>query len=227
MGIMSISSAGGGEYTDAQARVLESVANLTAIALEKGKLYEETIRFSMEIQQRNKELDDFTYVVSHDLKEPLISVEGFSRILQSDYSQVIQPEGREYLDSIVSASTRMRGLIAELGQLLDDNDARWEAFGLNAPGTSEKPDPPEALVVTPGNAGTLLVDWADARRAARYRVFQQVLGTDADFVPAGTVTDSDATLTGLPTGRTVNVRVTAANEAGESQPSAEAQIVVP
>jgi hypothetical protein len=42
-----------------------------------------------------------------------------------------------------------------------------------------------------------------------------------------TVTDSDATLTGLPSGATVQVRVTAANEAGESQPSAVVQIVVP
>ncbi|HEY6193154.1 MAG TPA: PAS domain S-box protein [Bacteroidota bacterium] len=127
MGIMSITSAAGGQITDAQARVLESVASLTAIALEKGKLYEETIRISHEIQQRNKELDDFTYVVSHDLKEPLISVEGFSRILQSDYGGVIQAEGREYLDSIVAASTRMKGLIDDL-LMLSRMSRPMEAF---------------------------------------------------------------------------------------------------
>lgn len=127
IGIMSISSSGGGRYTEAQALLLESVANLTGIALEKGKLYEETIRISLEIQQRNKELDDFTYVVSHDLKEPLISVEGFSRILQSDYAEVIQPEGRGYLDSIVSASTRMKGLIDDL-LMLSRMSRPMEAF---------------------------------------------------------------------------------------------------
>jgi hypothetical protein len=42
-----------------------------------------------------------------------------------------------------------------------------------------------------------------------------------------TVTESDATLSGLPSGSTVKVRVTAANAAGESAPSAEAQILVP
>jgi PAS domain S-box-containing protein len=127
MGIMSLTSVAGGQITDAQVRVLESVASLTAIALEKGKLYEETIRISLEIQQRNKELDDFTYVVSHDLKEPLISVEGFSRILQSDYGNVIQTEGREYLDSIVSASTRMKGLIDDL-LMLSRMSRPMEAF---------------------------------------------------------------------------------------------------
>jgi signal transduction histidine kinase len=127
MGVMSVSAGESGRYTPAQAQALESVANLTAIALEKGKLYEETIRISNEIRQRNKELDDFTYVVSHDLKEPLISVEGFSRILQSDYAGVIQPEGREFLDSIVSASTRMKGLIDDL-LMLSRMSRPMEAF---------------------------------------------------------------------------------------------------
>ena len=122
---------------------------------------------------------------------------------------------------------RLRGLITELEQLLDDNSTLWDAFGLNAPGAASTPDVPEALVVTPGAAGTLLVDWADARRAARYRVWVQVLTVDADFRAVATVTDSDATLSGLPSGKTVKVRVTAANDAGESGPSAEVQPVVP
>jgi PAS domain S-box-containing protein len=114
IGIMSVEASEQEVYTDTQLKLLESVANLSAIALEKGNLYEETLQKSIEIQRRNKELDDFTYVVSHDLKEPLISVEGFSRILQMDYKEIIQAEGREYLDSIVGATTRMKGLIDDL-----------------------------------------------------------------------------------------------------------------
>ena len=128
--------------------------------------------------------------------------------------------------AVASLKTRMRGLIAELDQLLDDNDPRWDAFGLNPPGASGIPDVPEALVVTPGVAGTLLADWADARGATRYRVFQQIVGVDPDFRDVLTVTDSDATLAGLPTGATVKVRVTARNDAGESLPSAEVETVV-
>ncbi|HLB00594.1 MAG TPA: PAS domain S-box protein [Bacteroidota bacterium] len=105
---------GGRPLDEVQIRLLESVGSLTAIALEKGKLYEETVEKSGEIEQRNRELDDYTYVVSHDLKEPLISIEGFSRILQMDYSDVIREEGREYLDSLVGATTRMKGLIDDL-----------------------------------------------------------------------------------------------------------------
>ncbi len=113
-GVITLHGAPDEPYGEHQRYTLENVANLAAIALDKGKLYEETIHISEEIQRRNKELDDFTYVVSHDLKEPLISIEGFSRILQDDYRDMFQEEGREYLLSIVGATTRMKGLIDDL-----------------------------------------------------------------------------------------------------------------
>jgi PAS domain S-box-containing protein len=113
-GVITLHGAREQPYMEHQRYLLENVANLAAIALDKGKLYEETIRISEEIQRRNKELDDFTYVVSHDLKEPLISIEGFSRILHDDYREMIQDEGKEYLTAIVGATTRMKGLIDDL-----------------------------------------------------------------------------------------------------------------
>jgi PAS domain S-box-containing protein len=114
IGILSVHDRSTHPYSDTHLRLLESVGNLAAIALEKGMLYEETVQKSEEIQRRNKELDDFTYVVSHDLKEPLISIEGYSKILQADYGESISGEGKEYLDSIVGATTRMKGLIDDL-----------------------------------------------------------------------------------------------------------------
>ena len=82
-------------------RLLESFANLAAIALEKAKLYEETISKSIQLQNRNKELDDFTYVVSHDLKEPLITVEGYSRVLLKDHVYEKDGAASEYIQSII------------------------------------------------------------------------------------------------------------------------------
>ena len=122
---------------------------------------------------------------------------------------------------------RMRGLIDELGQLLLPDDPRWYAFGLSRPSDPETPGVPDGLVLTAGTPGSIIADWGKSRRADRYRVFKQEVGTDADFVHVTTETDSDVTLNGFASGATVKVRVTAANEAGESQPSAEAQIVVP
>jgi hypothetical protein len=120
--------------------------------------------------------------------------------------------------AVAALRNRLTGLIGELDQLLEGDDPRWYAFGLSRPADPETPGVPDNLVLTAGPAGTVLADWADARRAARYRVFKQVVGTDPEFVPAVTVTDSDATLTGLPTGSTVNVRVSA-RQRGRRKPA--------
>jgi len=79
------------------------------------------------------------------------------------------------------------------------------------------------LDVTAAQAGVLFNALSDARSAAHYRAWKQVVGVDADFVPVGSPTDSDFTLTGLPSSAAVKVRVTAVNDAVESQPSATAQ----
>ena len=126
-----------------------------------------------------------------------------------------------------SLRTRMTGLIGELGQLLDDNDPLWLAFGLNMPGATNLPDQADSLVLTAGGAGVVLADWSDASRATRYRVFKQVVTVDAELVHVTNVTDSDYTFTGLPSGQTLRVRIIAANDAGEAPPSITAEIAVP
>lgn len=114
IGVMSVSAPGQNAFSEAHLRLLESIANLTEIAIEKATLYEDTVAKSQEIEARNKELDDFTYVVSHDLKEPLISIEGYSKILLNDYKEKVDAEGKEYLGSVILSTSRMKGLIDDL-----------------------------------------------------------------------------------------------------------------
>jgi hypothetical protein len=130
-------------------------------------------------------------------------------------------------DAVSQLRKRLRGLVNELGQLLHDDDPRWNAFGFNLPAAPNTPDVPDAPVLTAGAPGTVLADWADSRRADHYRVWKQIVGVDADFVATGSPVDSDLTLTGLAHGATVKICVSAVNAAGESQKSDPAQIVVP
>ena len=130
--------------------------------------------------------------------------------------------------AVTTLRTTESGLIAELRLLLADFDPRWNAFGLVEPGGSDLCPPPENLVLTPGVPGTVLADWSDTPRAVRYRVYVQIVGINPTPLPIETVNDSDATLSGLTTGQTIKVTVTAINaDDDEGPPSAEIQIVVP
>lgn len=64
-----------------------------------------------EIEVVNKELESFSYSVSHDLRAPLRAMAGFSNILIEDYRDKLDEQGRSYLQRIISASDRMARLI--------------------------------------------------------------------------------------------------------------------
>ncbi len=66
------------------------------------------------LEESNKDLDDFTHIVSHDLKEPLRGIDSFSKFVVEDYGQILPPEGNEYLRRIRDNVTRMRALIDDL-----------------------------------------------------------------------------------------------------------------
>ncbi|MBT1076962.1 sensor histidine kinase [Geobacter grbiciae] len=70
-----------------------------------------------ELQQSLKEMETFCYTVSHDLRTPLRGIHGFSSILQQDYADCLDQEGKEYLQRIGGAANRMGELIDDLLEL--------------------------------------------------------------------------------------------------------------
>jgi signal transduction histidine kinase len=70
-----------------------------------------------ELVTANKELETFSYSVSHDLRAPLRSIDGFSRILLEDYRDKLDDEGKDSLKRVRAASQRMGELIDDLLKL--------------------------------------------------------------------------------------------------------------
>lgn len=69
------------------------------------------------LEQANRELDAFSYSVSHDLRAPLRAIDGFSRALQEDCGPQLDDVGREHLDRICAGVRRMSTLIDALLEL--------------------------------------------------------------------------------------------------------------
>lgn len=89
--------------------------------IDQRKMNEENIQqlnnnllnHSIELAAANKELEAFSYSVSHDLRAPLRSIDGFSQALLEDYSNVLDEQGADYI-------RRVRNATQKMGQLIDD-----------------------------------------------------------------------------------------------------------
>lgn len=92
--------------------ILSSARDVT----ERVRAEEEAARNRGELEKRNRELQDFAYVASHDLQEPLRKIRAFSDLLEEDYGDVLDDEAMAYIDRVKDAAKRMSTLISDLLQ---------------------------------------------------------------------------------------------------------------
>jgi light-regulated signal transduction histidine kinase (bacteriophytochrome) len=113
-----------GPFPAEQMSIAREVATQLAIAVAQARLYDRVRRHADELELRvaertaelqtaNKELDAFSYSVSHDLRAPLRAVDGYARMLEEDYAGTLDPEGKRLL-GVVRASSQ------QMGRLIDD-----------------------------------------------------------------------------------------------------------
>jgi PAS domain S-box-containing protein len=105
------------DLTTEHLEIAREIADSLAIAVQQARLHEQIEQHAAELEQRvaerTAELEAFSYSVSHDLRTPLLTIDGFSRMLLEDHSGGLDAEGQRLLKTICSNSQNM-------GQLIDD-----------------------------------------------------------------------------------------------------------
>ncbi len=137
-----------------------AMARVRREATETAKALAETrARLLMDVERKNKELDAFSYSVSHDLRAPLRSIDGFSQALLEEQGGNLDETGHSYLRRVRTAAQRMGELIDDLLQLsrVDRAELRSERVNLSEMAGSvaeliRKSEPGRAVefVVQPG-----------------------------------------------------------------------------
>jgi PAS domain S-box-containing protein len=90
-----------------------------------------------QLQVAKKELEAFSYSVSHDLRAPLRSINGFSQALQENYEQRLDDTGKDYLERIIRATQKMSNLIDQLISLAKVSRATLKVKDVNLSAITE------------------------------------------------------------------------------------------
>lgn len=159
IGVISVQSYALSAYDEQHLEFLTLASQNVAVAIDNAALYEnlqrelhERIKAENALQQLNvelerrverrtaeletavRELEAFSYSVSHDLRGPLRAIDGYSRFLIEDYSDRLDGEGRLFLDNVRKAAQRMGLLIDDLLNLsrVSRLDVRLQKVDLSA-----------------------------------------------------------------------------------------------
>jgi signal transduction histidine kinase len=169
-------------------RLIEGVAAQAAIAMDNARLFGEAVDNIRALEKSNKELDQFAYVVSHDLKAPLRGIANLSQWIEDDLAEKMDDQTKEHLTLLRGRVTRLENLIAgilaytragrERGETirLDTKDLVHECWELLAP--------PETATLDVASPMPTVV----TRRPQLQQVFMNLIGNAVKYNPGRAIT---------------------------------------
>jgi hypothetical protein len=111
--------------------VLTRALAMRRLQMENRELQQRIQERNRELEASNAELESFSYSVSHDLRAPLRTIDGFCNLFMQEYSSQIPPEGLDLLVSVCAGTSRMQRLIDDLLHLARFSRQPLEARSLS------------------------------------------------------------------------------------------------
>ena len=121
------------KLASSNAEMIREVAERKRAEDDIRNLNAQLVQRSAQLEASNKELEAFSYSVSHDLRAPLRGIDGFSQAVLEDYDEKLDDSGRSYLKRVRAASQRMSQLIDAMLNLarLTRAEIRTETFNMS------------------------------------------------------------------------------------------------
>ncbi len=101
-------------WSTAHVDLAMTIAAQVALSVDNARLYDESQRARADLQGKNAELDTFVYSVSHDLKAPLVTIQGMAGLLLKEYGPQLPEDAARYLGRIQANTEQMERLIGDL-----------------------------------------------------------------------------------------------------------------
>jgi len=114
IGSLSLASKEKHFFTDEEKEIIRSIGNEIGNVIGKLIAEEEMEKLIEELKRSNEELEQFAYITSHDLQEPLRTIASFTQLLERRYKGKLDSDADEFMDYIVDASIRMKQMIQGL-----------------------------------------------------------------------------------------------------------------
>lgn len=115
-GLLNVGSTEGGAFGETDLSLLSILASNAEAAMQQAKREKALETYKNQLEQSNEDLQEFAYIASHDLQEPLRSVTSYLNLIESEFGDKLDEDGQYYIERAESNASRMSAMIDALLQ---------------------------------------------------------------------------------------------------------------